>query len=83
MRLGFRHVDSMAPPDIPARLLRLAEALVFASPRPATWRLLAPFLPAHLSADDVFAAYVKKNEVNFKRQESGYTAKDHDDSKHI
>ena len=46
----------MAPPDIPARLLRLAEALVFASPRPATWRLLAPFLPAHLSADDVFAA---------------------------
>src|SRR5208283_485502 len=33
---------------IPTRLLRLAEALVFASPRPATWRLLAPFLPAHL-----------------------------------
>ena len=26
-----------------------------------------------MSADDVFAAYVKKNEVNFKRQESGYT----------
>ncbi|HAV62845.1 MAG TPA: dUTPase, partial [Verrucomicrobiales bacterium] len=26
---------------------------------------------------------VKKNEVNFKRQESGYAAKDHDDSKHI
>ena len=24
-----------------------------------------------MSADDVFAAYVKKNEVNFKRQESG------------
>jgi segregation and condensation protein B len=41
---------------IPARLLRLAEALVFASPRPATWRLLAPFVPAHLSTDDVFAA---------------------------
>ena len=36
-----------------------------------------------LSADDVFAAYVKKNEVNFKRQDSGYTAKDEDDSKHI
>ena len=36
-----------------------------------------------MSADDVFAAYVKKNEVNFKRQDSGYTAKDHDDSKHI
>src|SRR5450759_3079225 len=36
-----------------------------------------------MSADDVFAAYVKKNEVNFKRQDSGYTTKDHDDSKHI
>jgi segregation and condensation protein B len=46
----------MAHPAIPVRLLRLAEALVFASPRPATWRLLAPFLPAHLSTDDVFAA---------------------------
>ena len=36
-----------------------------------------------MSADDVFNAYVKKNEVNFKRQESGYVAKDHTDSKHI
>ena len=36
-----------------------------------------------MSADDVFAAYVKKNEVNFKRQESGYTVKDEDDSRHI
>jgi dimeric dUTPase (all-alpha-NTP-PPase superfamily) len=36
-----------------------------------------------MSADDVFAAYVKKNEVNLKRQDSGYTTKDHDDSKHI
>ncbi|MBI5386237.1 MAG: dUTP diphosphatase [Verrucomicrobia bacterium] len=36
-----------------------------------------------LSADDVFQAYVKKNEVNFKRQESGYTQKDEHDSKHI
>ena len=36
-----------------------------------------------MSADDVFAAYVKKNEVNFKRQETGYTAKDESDSKHI
>ena len=46
----------MAAPAIPIRILRLAEALVFASPRPATWRLLEPFLPAHLSPDDVFAA---------------------------
>ena len=36
-----------------------------------------------MSADDVFNAYMKKNEVNFKRQDSGYAVKDHDDSKHI
>ena len=36
-----------------------------------------------MSADDVFNAYVKKNEVNFKRQESGYAVKDEADSKHI
>jgi len=31
----------------------------------------------------VFAAYVKKNEVNFQRQDSGYTEKNEDDSRHI
>ena len=36
-----------------------------------------------MSADDVFQAYVKKNEVNLQRQDSGYTRKDHEDSKHI
>lgn len=36
-----------------------------------------------MSADDVFNAYVKKNEVNFKRQDSGYVVKDENDSKHI
>ena len=36
-----------------------------------------------MSADDVFAAYVKKNAVNFQRQESGYKVKDDHDSKHI
>src|SRR2546422_9627129 len=36
-----------------------------------------------MSADDVFDAYVKKNAVNFKRQESGYSSKDEHDSKHI
>jgi len=36
-----------------------------------------------MSANDVFAAYLKKNEVNFKRQETGYTKKDEHDSKHI
>ena len=36
-----------------------------------------------MSADDVYAAYVKKNAVNFQRQETGYTVKDEHDSKHI
>jgi len=36
-----------------------------------------------MSADDVFAAYVKKNAVNFQRQDSGYTKKDENDSRHI
>ncbi len=36
-----------------------------------------------MSADDVFEAYVKKNAVKFQRQESGYTAKDENDSRHI
>jgi len=36
-----------------------------------------------MSAQDVFDAYLKKNEVNFKRQEAGYAEKDHDDSRHI
>ncbi len=36
-----------------------------------------------MSADDVFDAYVKKNAVNFQRQESGYGAKDETDSQHI
>jgi dimeric dUTPase (all-alpha-NTP-PPase superfamily) len=36
-----------------------------------------------LSAEDVYQAYVKKNQVNFQRQESGYVKKDEADSKHI
>ncbi len=36
-----------------------------------------------MTADDVFNAYVKKNAVNFQRQESGYIKKDETDSKHI
>ena len=36
-----------------------------------------------MSADDVYEIYLKKNEVNFQRQNSGYTKKDEDDSKHI
>lgn len=36
-----------------------------------------------MSADDVFQAYVAKNKVNHKRQESGYAEKDESDSRHI
>jgi len=36
-----------------------------------------------MSADDIFNAYIKKNEVNFRRQENGYTVKDEEDSRHI
>jgi dimeric dUTPase (all-alpha-NTP-PPase superfamily) len=36
-----------------------------------------------MSADDVYAAYVKKNAVNLQRQDSGYAAKDNHDSRHI
>jgi dimeric dUTPase (all-alpha-NTP-PPase superfamily) len=36
-----------------------------------------------MSADDVFNAYLKKNQVNFQRQETGYAIKDEADSKHI
>ena len=36
-----------------------------------------------MTAGDVYQAYLKKNEVNHKRQESGYEVKDHSDSEHI
>jgi len=36
-----------------------------------------------MSADDVFQAYLKKNEVNHKRQDEGYSNKDENDSRHI
>ena len=36
-----------------------------------------------MSADDVFQAYVKKNEVNLRRQDTGYATKDHGDAAHI
>jgi dimeric dUTPase (all-alpha-NTP-PPase superfamily) len=36
-----------------------------------------------MSADDVFHAYVKKNQVNLQRQETGYAQKDENDSRHI
>jgi dimeric dUTPase (all-alpha-NTP-PPase superfamily) len=36
-----------------------------------------------LSAEDVYQAYLKKNEVNHQRQESGYVRKDEGDSRHI
>ncbi len=36
-----------------------------------------------MTADDVFQAYLKKNEINHKRQETGYAVKDHDDSRSV
>ena len=36
-----------------------------------------------MSAEDVYQAYLKKNQVNHQRQESGYSVKDAADSKHI
>lgn len=36
-----------------------------------------------LSAEDIYNGYMKKNKVNFKRQDSGYTKKDESDNKGI
>ncbi|HOC01783.1 MAG TPA: dUTPase [Verrucomicrobiota bacterium] len=36
-----------------------------------------------MDAEDVYAAYLKKNQVNVQRQEDGYTHKDNNDSRHI
>lgn len=36
-----------------------------------------------MTADDVHQAYLKKNQVNHARQDTGYVVKDADDSKHI
>ena len=36
-----------------------------------------------MTPDDVYNAYVKKNQVNHNRQESGYKYKDESDSRHI
>ena len=36
-----------------------------------------------MTPEDVYEAYTKKNKVNHSRQDSGYTTKDEDDSRHI
>lgn len=36
-----------------------------------------------MSAEDLYQAYLRKNAVNFQRQETGYATKDHADSQHI
>jgi dimeric dUTPase (all-alpha-NTP-PPase superfamily) len=36
-----------------------------------------------MTADDVFAAYQRKNSVNHQRQDTGYAQKDEADSRHI
>ena len=65
----------MDRPGIPVQLLRLAEALVFASPGPATWRLLTPFLPPHLGNDEVYLAlqvHCAERGVVLVRQDDGW-----------
>lgn len=37
----------------------------------------------NMGPEDLYQAYLKKNEVNNKRQDSGYAIKDETDSKHI
>lgn len=36
-----------------------------------------------MSADDIYQAYLKKNEINHQRQDSGYAVKDADDSRSV
>lgn len=36
-----------------------------------------------MTAEDVHDLYLKKNEVNFKRQDTGYAEKDHSDNKDL
>ena len=36
-----------------------------------------------MSASDFHGLYTKKNEVNFQRQDHGYSTKDEDDNKHL
>jgi len=36
-----------------------------------------------LSAQDVHDLYMKKNQVNFQRQENGYTVKNHSDNENV
>ncbi len=36
-----------------------------------------------MSAEDVFTAYLAKNKINHQRQDTGYVAKDANDSRHI
>ena len=45
--------------EVPIEVLRLAEAIVFASPEPVTWQRLAPMLPRDLDPGVVFTALEK------------------------
>jgi segregation and condensation protein B len=42
--------------SVPLEILRLAEAFVFASPEPVTWKTLRPLLPDHLDPTEVLEA---------------------------
>jgi dimeric dUTPase (all-alpha-NTP-PPase superfamily) len=45
--------------------------------------LLAIAQTLGMSTDDIYRAYLEKNKVNHQRQDSGYIAKNADDSRHI
>jgi dimeric dUTPase (all-alpha-NTP-PPase superfamily) len=45
--------------------------------------LISPAQVLEMSAEDVYAAYTKKHQVNLERQDSGYVTKDEHDSRHI
>ena len=45
--------------EVPIEVLRLAEAIVFASPEPVTWQRLAPMLPSDLDPGVVFTTFEK------------------------
>ncbi len=45
--------------------------------------LVSLALVLEMNPGDVYQAYVKKNQVNFERQNSGYTVKNEEDSRHV
>ena len=81
--MGSRPRLSESAPNTGTRIIWIAPLSKVARKLPAAGKPSRWMAKLGMSADDIFAAYVKKNEVNFKRQDSGYAVKDESDSKHI